>query len=157
MWKNARPFRFRIQKRLPGYFRNRQNFSVAIPNVTRAPNPQRRCVALRTPSRWMARNCLGRHRGESGAEKGMAYAITALMAVIAMANPKDPEHRRQGPRVETPTFRVWRRGGEDPESKELAELEQREEMLRRAAQRMLDEADRLHKQADVLRGRQVPD
>jgi hypothetical protein len=70
-----------------------------------------------------------------------------------MPDSNDPEPRRQGPRVETPTFRVWRKGDEDPKSKELAELEQREEMLRRAAQRMLDEADRLHNQANRLRGR----
>jgi hypothetical protein len=40
---------------------------------------------------------------------------------------------------------------DDPISRELEDLAEREEMLRRAAQRMLDEAERLHEQYEQIR------
>jgi hypothetical protein len=67
-----------------------------------------------------------------------------------MPEPIDPEFRREGPRVERPTFRSWKRRDNDPASKELADLAEREEMLRRAAQRMLDEAERLRQQSERI-------
>ena len=67
--------------------------------------------------------------------------------------PMNPGRRREGPRVERPTFRHWMRD-DDPTSSELEDLAEREEMLRRAAQRMLDEAERLHQQYEQIRDEQ---
>jgi hypothetical protein len=73
-----------------------------------------------------------------------------------MTDSTDPEHRREGPRVERPTFRSRRMLDDDPITRELADLAEREEMLRRAAQRMLDEAERLRKQSErIMEGRSI--
>ena len=60
-----------------------------------------------------------------------------------MSETPEPFEKRSGPRVERINHRFAGPDGDDPAVRELADLTQRVEMLRKAGQRLFDEADRL--------------
>jgi len=60
-----------------------------------------------------------------------------------MSEPLEPSDKPAGPRVERINFRVVGADGDSVEERELADLRKRVEMLRKAGQRLFDEADRL--------------
>ena len=60
-----------------------------------------------------------------------------------MPESTEPPEKPAGPRVERINFRIVGPDGDDPAEREVADLTQRVEMLRKAGQRLFDEAERL--------------